>query len=363
MRYANITGWGKALPPAVLSNIDLESIMETSDEWISSRTGISERRVAEVEVSDMAAEAGRQAIAAAGRHPDDVDLIIVATCSADTLLPSAAAWAQTKLGASNAASFDLNAACSGFLYSLVVATNMIKAGTNKVALVIGAEKLSAYLNFRDRTTAVLFGDGAGAVLIEAADEPVGLLSSEMGLEPGTEEMLIAPQSGTRGYTGGADTDARAVQMAGADVFRKAVTMMAGSSHRVLDEVDWTIDDIDLVVPHQANTRIIDAVGRKMGLDPEKVFVNIASYGNTSGATIPIALTEALEAGRIKPGDKILMTAFGAGLSWASATVQWGDRVTPIETYEAQFPDSTLSGIELMQANLDYYGRNEMPDDA
>ncbi len=364
MRYATITGWGKAIPPAVLSNADLETIMDTSDEWISSRTGIKERHIAGVETSDMAAYAGRQAIAAAGKQPEDVDLIIVATCSPDTLLPSAAAWAQTKLGATNAAAFDLNAACSGFLYSLIVANNMIKGGTHKCALVIGSEKLHAYLNFRDRTTAVLFGDGAGAVLLEAVeqDEPVGLLASEMGLETGTEELLWAPRSGTRQYTDGAVVEDRAVQMGGSEVFRKAVTMMAESSQRVLGDAGWDVDSVDLMIPHQANTRIIDAAGRRLGIDEAKVFVNIASYGNTSGATIPIALAEALEEGRIKPGDKILFAAFGAGLTWAACAFQWGDRVAPVEEFQVEFPESDQTGLDLVESNLEYFGRNEMPAD-
>ena len=361
MRYATITGWGKAIPPAILSNADLETIMETSDEWISTRTGIKERRIAEVETSDMAALAGRQAIAAAGKSPEDVDLIVVATCSPDTLLPSAAAWAQTKLGATNAAAFDLNAACSGFLYSLIVATNMIKGGTHKCALVIGSEKLHSFVNFRDRTTAVLFGDGAGAILLEAVeqDEPIGLLSSEMGLEVGTEELLWAPQSGTKSYTDEAVASERAIQMGGSEVFRRAVTMMADSSERVLAEAGWTSEDVDIMIPHQANVRIIDAATRRLGIDESKVFVNIASYGNTSGATIPIALAEALEEGRIQPGAKLVFAAFGAGLTWAAATFQWGDRVTPIETYDVEFPASTRTGVDIIQANLEYFGRNEV----
>lgn len=364
MRYATITGWGKAVPPAVLSNADLETFMETSDDWIASRTGIKERHIAGVETSDMAAMAAQQALAAAGRHPDEVDLIIVATCSPDTLLPSAAAWAQTKLGCSNAAAFDLNAACSGFLYSMTVATNMIKAGTNKVALVIGAEKLSAYLNFRDRTTAVLFGDGAGAVVLELAeqDEPIGLLSSEMGLEPGTEELLWSPRSGTRDYLTDVESDDRAVQMGGSEVFRKAVTMMAEASQRVIDEAGWTLEDVDLMIPHQANVRIIDAAAKRLGVDPSQVYVNIASYGNTSGATIPIAIVDALEDGRIQPHQKIVFAAFGAGLTWAAATFQWGDRTEPINKFDVVFPENERSGLEMIQSNLKYYGRPETPAD-
>ncbi len=362
MRQATITGWGKALPPAVLSNADLETFMDTSDEWISTRSGIKERRMADVETSDMAVLAGKRALAAAGRAAADVDLIVLATCSPDTLIPSAAAAVQAKLGATRAAAFDLNAACSGFVYSLVVADNMVRSGTNDVVLVIGSEKLHTFMDFTDRSTSVLFGDGAGAVVLEAhdADQPVGLLASELGMAGEGAELLCTPGRGTVGDVGPADPSIMGVRMEGAEVFRQAVTMMGEASARVIEEAGLTLDDVDLLVPHQANVRIIDATARRLKLDPAKVFVNIASYGNTSAATIPIALTEALEEGRIRPGANLVFAAFGGGLTWAAAAFRWGDRTEPVGSVDDEFPPGRTA-MEIIEANLEFYGRPEMPE--
>ncbi len=358
MRNAKITGWGKALPKAVLSNNDLESLIETNDDWITSRTGIKERRISHVETSDMAAIAGTRALAAAGLDADEIDLIILATCSADTVIPAAAALVQAKVGAANAAAFDLNAACSGFLYGLVVADNMIKGGTNHKVLVIGAEKLHYYLDFTDRTTAVLFGDGAGAVVLEATDEDCGLRASELGMDGDAAELLCIPGVGTVGKVEAPDPRTAGVRMEGAEVFRRAVTMMGDASERVIAKAGLSLDDVDMLVPHQANVRIIDATARRVKLDPEKVFVNIHAYGNTSAATIPIALTEALEMRRIQPGDNILFAAFGGGLTWGAALFTWGDRVEPIGEADIDFPPSTATAMELLQSNFEFFGVGE-----
>lgn len=358
MRYAEITGWGKCVPPGVLSNRDLEELTDTSDEWITTRTGIKERRIAHAEVSDMAVVASHQALAAAGLQPDDIDLVILATCTADLIVPSAAALVQDKLGAAKAAVFDLNAACSGWIYALNVATQMIKGGVHHRALVVGSEKLSYFLDFTNRSTAVLFGDGAGAVVLEETDRPVGLQSVEMGADGSAAGILCVPGVGTAGDRFAGNRSTYGVNMDGPEVFRRAVTMMGDASTRVVQQAGLALDDIDLLIPHQANIRIIDATARRLGLDSSKVFVNIASYGNTSAATIPIALTEAVEAGRVNPGANLVVTAFGAGLTWAAAVLRWGDRVQPLGVSEASLTPSTRTGLDLVQPNVEFFGRHQ-----
>ena len=359
MPNAEITGWGKCMPPAVLSNHDLEKLTDTSDEWISTRTGIKERRISHVDLSDMAAVAGRRALAAAGKQPDDLDLIIFGTCTADSLIPSSSSILQEKLGATRAAAFDLNAACSGFLYALVVGSNMIRAGTNRTVLVLGGEKLSRHLDFTDRSTAVLFGDGAGAVVLEATAEPVGLLGSELGMDGSVHDILQVPRDGSAGALRPPTPQESGIRMNGPEVFRRAVTTMGEATARTLTEAGLELDDIDLFIPHQANVRIIDAAARRLHLPDSKVFVNIASYGNTSAATIPVALTEAVEEGRVQPGSIIAFAAFGAGLSWAAAVVRWGERVTPLGESDAELPPTDLDSAALLQPNLDFFGRPDL----
>ncbi len=355
MINAAITGWGKCLPPVVLTNHDLETLVATSDDWITTRTGIKERRISHMDVSDMATVAGHHALAAAGLTPDDIDLVILATCTADSLIPSSASLVQAKLGAMGAAAFDLNAACSGFVYALVTAANMIRGGTNKRVLVIGAERLSYHLNFTDRTTAVLFGDGAGAVVLEASDQPIGLLSSDLGLDGTVAEILAIPRDGTAGPRRPDRPEDGGIRMNGQEVFRRAVAGMGDAAVRVVAAAGLSLDEVDLLIPHQANLRIIDATARRLKLDPAQVFVNIGSYGNTSAATIPVALTEAVEAGRIQPGANIVLAAFGAGLTWAAAVLRWGDRIEPLATSEAELPGTDQTALDLMQPNLDYFG--------
>ena len=355
MPNATITGWGKCLPPAVLSNHDLEQLVDTSDDWITSRTGIKERRISHVEVSDLAAVASRHALDAAGKSAGDLDLIVLATCTGDSVIPSTASILQAKLAAWNAAAFDLNAACSGFVYALVVAGNMIKAGTHRTVLVVGAEKLHFHIDFTDRSTCVLFGDGAGAVVLESTDGDVGILSSELGMDGSAASILCIPRDGTSGDRDYPRPKESRFQMDGPELFRRAVVRMGEASARVIEEASLTLDKVDLLIPHQANVRIIDATARRLGLDSAKVFVNIGSYGNTSAATIPVALTEALEAGRIKPGNHVVFIAFGAGLSWGSAVVRWGDRVEPLETSDAELTPNTRSTMEILQPNLKFFG--------
>lgn len=355
MRFAEITGWGKCVPPSVLSNSDLEVLTDTTDEWITTRTGIRERRIAHVGVSDMAVVASQHALAAANLEPTDIDLVVLATCTGDTVIPSAASLVQAKLGATNAAVFDLNAACSGWIYALNVATQMVKGGGHGRVLVIGAEQLSYLIDFTDRSTAVLFGDGAGAVVLEATEEPVGLQSVELGTDGSVAGILCAPGLGTAGNRYQGDPHEYAIQMDGPEVFRRAVTAMGEASARVVGAAGLSVEEVDLLIPHQANIRIIDATARKLKLAPEQVFVNIASYGNTSAATIPIALTEALEEGRVAPGSNIVFAAFGAGLTWAAGVVRWGQRTKPLGSSDAQLPPVEQSARELLEPNVVFYG--------
>ncbi|HLA67956.1 MAG TPA: beta-ketoacyl-ACP synthase III [Acidimicrobiia bacterium] len=354
MPNAMITGWGRCVPPTVLSNADLETVTDTSDEWITSRTGIKERRISHVEVSDMSTVAARHALAAAGIEATDLDLIIMATCTPDRAIPSAAATVQAKLGASKAAAMDLNAACSGFIFAVSTADQMIRSGSMRRVLVVGAEKLSYWLDFSNRSTSVLFGDGAGAVVLEASDEEGGLLAFELGSDGTAGDLLCVPSSGTEGHPD--RTVLPTILMEGPEVFRRAVIAMGDSSVRVIEKAGLSVDDVDLLIPHQANVRIIDATVRRLSLDPAKVFINIASYGNTSAATIPIALTEALEAGRIQPGSRVLLAAFGGGFTWAAALLQWGSRITPLGTSDAALPPTTATALELLAANIAVHGK-------
>jgi len=358
MKTAQITGWGKCMPPNVLSNHDLEQLIDTSDEWITSRTGIKERRIAHVETSDMAAVAGLRALAAAGKKPEDVDLLLLATCTPDSLIPSAASIVQKKIGAIGCAAMDLNAACSGFVYGMVVGTNMIRGGTNKTVLLIGAEKLHYVMDFTDRTTCVLFGDGAGAVVLEPSDGEHGVMATDLGLDGSIYHILETPVDGTMGDRSDPDPRKSGVKMDGQEVFRRAVTKMGESSLKSMAQAGWQLEDIDLLIPHQANVRIIDATARRLGLDEAKVYVNIHSYGNTSAATIPVALSEAMEEGRIKPGDNLILTAFGGGLSWGSIAYKWGDRIDPLGESDAALPPPDRDTMELLKPNFDFFGMPE-----
>lgn len=350
MTRATITGWGKCVPPAVLSNHDLEQVMETSDEWIHTRSGIKERHVAHVETSDMAAVAGLHAIAAAGLEPEDIDMLIVCTCTPDRLIPSAAAMVQAKIGAHNAGTMDLNAACTGFLYGLSAAAGMVAGGVVRRALIIGAEKLTAFLNMEERATGVLFGDGAGAVVLEATDSGhEGILATELGSDGRMTELLTVTHTGTEYPEGESPYEERTIYMEGREIFRNAVVKMGESAANALEKAGLTLDDVDLLIPHQANVRIIDATAKRMKLNPDQVYVNIASYGNTSAATIPIALTEALEEGRINASDVIVFVAFGGGLTWGGAVLRWGQRVEPVAVSDAALPPTDMTGLELLAA--------------
>ena len=345
--YAAITGWGKCLPPAILTNDEIASVIDTSDEWIRTRSGIRERRVSHVPGSDLAAVAGQRALAAAGINPEDLDLLIVATCTPDTVIPSTAAHVQHKIGAHNAAVFDLNAGCSGFIYSLEVATSMIRSGTYQKALVIGSERITWLFNWSNRDTAVLFGDGAGAVVAEPSTRESGLLYSHLGCEGDAADALHVPNFGTAGNRFVKDYAAFGVHFDGREIFRRAVKGMTHETEIVLEKLNLTQADIDRIIPHQANLRIIESLAKHLSVDMSKVEVNIQKYGNISAATIPVALVEALEAGRIKAGDRILLAAFGAGLTRAAGLLRWGERTTPLQQSDAALPACNQTALELV----------------
>jgi 3-oxoacyl-[acyl-carrier-protein] synthase-3 len=345
--YAAITGWGKCVPPAVLTNDEISTVIDTSDEWITTRSGIKERRVSHVPCSDLAAVAAQRAMAAADVSAQEVDLLIIATCTPDTVIPSTAAQVQKKIGATNAAVFDLNAGCSGFIYGLSVATTMIQTGAYKKAVVVGAERITYFLNWSERDTAVLFGDGAGAAVVEPSEQESGLLFSHLGCEGEALDALHLPNFGTANDRFAEGFDRFAHRFDGREIFRRAVKGMTRETKIVLGKLGLTNDDIDMIIPHQANLRIIESLAKFLRADMSKVEVNIHKYGNTSAATIPVALVEALEAGRVKPGSNILLTAFGAGLTRAAGLVRWGKRTTPLKESDAELPPCDQTALEIL----------------
>ncbi len=351
--FAEITGWGKCLPPATLSNQDLSTFLETNDEWIRTRTGIENRRISHVNTSDMATVAAQHALACAGLEANDIDLIIVATCSPDTLIPNIASKVQQNIGNKGAAALDMNAACTGFLYSLETATRMLQAGSYKHALIIGAERLSFYIDWTKRDTAVLFGDGAGAAVLSRTEEVVGLQEAQIGCDAEGRDILAVPEFGTAMDRFAADNGYWDFNFIGKDIFKRAVRGMGAASQQVLARSGLTNEDIDVVIPHQANIRIIQTLCDVSGISQDKAFVNIQNYGNTSAATVPIALCEALEQGKINPNDNLLLAAFGAGLTWGAGHIKWGKRVTPVNTSDATLPETDQSALELLQVAIEH----------
>ncbi len=327
MRYSEITGWGKYAPERVLTNQDLAEMVETTDEWILARTGIKERHIAgpDEAVSTMSLAAGRDALDVAGLDPQDLDLIITATSSPDYLTPSVSSMLQGMLGASHAAAFDLSAGCTGFVYALATAHQFVAAGTYDNVLVIGAELISRFVDWEDRATCVLFGDGAGAMVVQASDAPTGVLSFVLGSKGSEYDALIVPGGGSRNPPSQEvlDKGMHHIKMNGRRVFKFATKTPAEAATQAIEGCGLSVDDIALVIPHQANLRIIQFFAKSLEVPWEKVYVNIDRYGNTSAASIPIALCEVLEEGRVKEGDNILLLGFGAGLTWAAAVVQVG----------------------------------------
>jgi 3-oxoacyl-[acyl-carrier-protein] synthase-3 len=324
-RYVHITGWGAYAPPRVVTNQDLSHIVATSDAWIRERTGIAERRIADERdhTSTMGIKAGIRALEKAGLDPHRVQLIVVATSTPDYLMPATACLVQDGLGATRAAAFDLNTACSGFVYALSVASSMIRAGAYENALVVGSESMSRVMNWTDRSTCVLFGDGAGAVVLQASEAEGGLLSFSLGAD-GSGGELLTVGLGTRNPPT-VDTLASGVnfmRMNGSEVFRFATRVVNQCTREVMASAGLTVEDIDLIIPHQANMRILQNAAKQLNLPMERIFWNLDRYGNTSAASVPLALVDAIDAGRLHTGDYVVLVGFGGGLTWGACLLQW-----------------------------------------
>ena len=344
-----ITGWGKCTPPSILTNDDLSTILDTNDEWITSRTGVKERRIAHTSLSDMGTVAAQHALASANKDPKDIDAVIMATCTPQYIIPSTASIIQKKIGNNTAASFDFNSACSGFVYGLTTAYALISSGVMKNILLVGGEKVSFFLDWSARDTAVLFGDAAGAVVIESVDTDSKLYSSKLTCDPFLGEALMLKNFGSSmKFDKDKDSYFFGISFVGQEVFKNAVKTMARLAEEALADANLTIDDIDLCIPHQANLRILEATARRCNFPMEKMIVNLDKYGNTSAGSIPIALTEALEENKVKPNSKMLFLAFGGGLTGAAAIIDWGSKVTSIKTSNATLPDSDKTALELIK---------------
>jgi len=327
---AVIIGWGYHVPPKVLTNADLEAMVDTSDAWIYERTGIRERHVVEGDevTSGMATKAANQALARARVRAEDLDAIIIATTSPDYFLPTAACLVQESIGARKAAVFDLGAACAGFVYGLAVARGLVMSGAARKILLVGAETISRFIDWTDRATCVLFGDGAGAVVIEAATAGLGIRSTALHGD-GREKKHLRLEGGGALHPAsrrGADGASDYIEMDGSAVFKLAVPAMADAAKEALAAAGLGLEDVDLFVPHQANARIIEAVAKRLGLDRSKVFIDIDRFGNTSAASIPIALCDAVDQGRVRQGDTLVFAAFGGGMTWGAAVVDWSAQV-------------------------------------
>ena len=326
LQNAGIIGIGHSYPEGILTNADLEKIVDTSDEWITTRTGIKQRhKAADNEyTSQFGTKAALQALERAGLKPEDLDIIVCATTTPDQIMPSTGALIQAQIGANNAAAMDVFAACSGFLYGLTMVESMIRTGQIKNALVIGAEVLTKYVDYTDRSTCVIFGDGAGAAVVGPVPEGKGILATKIRSDGRYEEQLYAPGGGTKMGTTHQTIDDRMhfFKMKGNELFKVAVRSMADISAEMLKKAGYTVDDVDVVIPHQANQRITDAVASRLGVPEEKVYSNIAEHGNTSSASIPIAIDECIEKGKIKDGSLVLLTAFGGGVTWGGTLIRF-----------------------------------------
>ncbi|MFO7531966.1 MAG: beta-ketoacyl-ACP synthase III [Candidatus Limnocylindrales bacterium] len=357
-RSVRITGWGSYVPERVLSNADLERMVDTSDEWIRTRTGIRERRVAAPHetTATLGAIAAKRAIATAGLAPDDIDLIVVATLTPDYPMPSTAALVKEAIGNTTAAAFDIAAACSGFVFAYAIADPYVRSGMARHVLVIGAELLTRFLDFKDRGTCILFGDGAGAVVLSASDQDGGGMAGlELTTDPDGAYMIWLPSGGSRSPASG-ETARRGehfIRMEGRETYRYATRTLAASALSAIGKAGWTPEEVDLFIPHQANVRIIEAVAKGLRLPMDKMVVNIDKYGNTSAASVGIALDEAVREGRVKPGDKLVFVAFGAGFTSGAIALSWtadpadsarSDAVEPVASVRAPLDWASVDPI-------------------
>jgi len=358
-RSVRVSGWGSYVPERVLSNADLERIVDTSDEWIRTRTGISERRVAAPHetTATLGAIAAKRAIATAGLDPDDIDLIVVATLTPDYPMPSTAALVKEAIGNHTAAAFDIGAACSGFVFAYATADSYVRSGMARNVLVVGAELLTRFLDFEDRGTCILFGDGAGAVVLSASDEEGGGMTGvELTTDPDGAYMIWLPSGGSKSPPSNETTrrGEHFIRMEGRETYRYATRTLAASALAAIEKAGWTPDQVDLFIPHQANVRIIEAVAKGLKLPMDKMFVNIDKYGNTSAASVGIALDEAVREGRIKPGDKLVFVAFGAGFTSGAIALTW--TADPADSSRSESVDPVAS----VRAPLDWASVDPIP---
>jgi 3-oxoacyl-[acyl-carrier-protein] synthase III len=347
LSHAAIVGWGKCLPPSILTNQDLATFLPTDDEWITSRTGMKERRISHVRGIELAIVAARRAIACAGMSGEDIDLVIYGSCSNDETVPNSASGVQQRIGAARAAAFDVNTACTSFMYGLSIGSSMIKTGIVNNALVIGVELISQYMDWDNRNVAVLFGDGAAAMVLKASDQESGVIAEKLQCYADARQILRVRGMGTMYANLGVQFGQTRWDFDGQEIFRKAVQGMSEASHEVMRRARVTMDDISLVVPHQANLRIMEAVAKRAGAPPDKLYVTVQKYGNMSSATAPVALVEAVEEGRVPPGGLVLMPAFGGGLTLSSHLIRWGERTTPLSPSDAELPPSPKTALEIV----------------
>lgn len=357
-RYAHITGWGMALPERVMSNDEISRLVDTSDEWIQSRTGIRERRVADAKetTTSLGVTAAQQALAVANISPDEIGLIIVATCTAEYSFPATACLIQDAIGAVNAGAFDLSAACTGFIYALGMASEAIKSGSVNTALVIGSETLSRVVDWKDRSTCILFGDGAGAFVLQASENPGGILSYVMRSDGSGGDLLALPGYGFVRQAGIGGMIDHKITMNGQEVFRFATRVMVSATKEALAAAGLQLSDVNVIIPHQANRRIIVAAARGLDLPEEKFVINVERYGNTSAASIPIALCEAVSRGQVNPDDTVVLVGFGAGLTWGAMAVKWDASPPPEATAWQQFSRQASYGFARVRSLARRVGR-------
>ena len=347
MTHAAIVGWGKCLPPSILTNRDLATFLPTDDEWITTRTGMKERRISHVPGIELAITAARRAIDCAGMRGEDIELVIYGSCSNDEAVPNSASGVQQRIGAAQAAAFDVNTACTSFMYGLSIGSSMIKSGVVKNALIIGVELISQYMDWENRNVAVLFGDGAAAMVLKKSESESGVIAEKLQCYSDARQILRVRGMGTMYANLGVQFGQTIWDFDGQEIFRKAVQGMSEASLEVMHRAGVSMDDVALVVPHQANLRIIDAVAKRAGAPPDKVFVTVQKYANMSSATAPVALVEAVEQGRVAPGDLVLMPAFGGGLTLSAHLIRWGERTTPLKASDAELPPSPKTALELV----------------
>ncbi len=347
MTHAAIVGWGKCLPPSILTNQDLATFLPTDDEWITSRTGMKERRISHVPGIELAITAARRAIACAGMSGEDIELVIYGSCSNDETVPNSASGVQQRIGATQAAAFDVNTACTSFMYGLSIGSSMIKTGIVKNALVIGVELISQYMDWDNRNVAVLFGDGAAAMVLQEAEQETGVIAEKLQCYADSRQILRVRGMGTMYANLGVQFGQTSWDFDGQEIFRKAVQGMSDASLDVMQRTGVTMDDVALIVPHQANLRIIDAVAKRTGASPEKLFLTVQKYGNMSSATAPVAMVEAVEEGRVPPGGLVLMPAFGGGLTLSAHLIRWGQRMTPLQSCDAELPPCSKTALEIV----------------